>query len=576
MTNVSYKPRQRIGRYELIQEISKGAIGPLWALKFEHEGESLLALGRVVSFGAQAQGDVSPDVSQSAWHATEVDLPGVGRVVDALVEETTLMLVYNYVEAESLWRLERHKTAARVGVSVGVAIRMTLDVLEALRVVHASAQALGSEFGAGGVNQEAIFVGIDGRTQLLDAFIGSALSRRPSVLLEPGRARTAAPEQLRQESLDIRSDVYSVGCILWELLANQRMYLGSGRAIRQRVLAGRIPKLAVGMRAPSVLSEELVEIVGRCIEVEPADRFQTLDELVIALQRVPEQATHDEVGNFVRVLAKKPLDNRRRVTAGCTIANLAQPEGQVMRGWGLQAAPRASSVTVPKPEQVMEYDEATAEEAGEVIKEEQASPATRAPEKQTLLGIPSFVPSSNAPVPPGEGPNAAKPSPKSHVSRRQTLIGNAPPLGLPSASPSNDASAWNTSAGQQGGEPRPGSDASAVPGGSARTLPSVAAHEPDSAMAGVEEISNSFAPQHDYAAYGPNAFSDQFGTPLGHNFDSHTAETINFEEPEDSHPAAPSRRRKLGTLLQPFAWFLAGCTVTLTLGVLLMLLLQSR
>jgi serine/threonine-protein kinase len=99
-----------------------------------------------------------------------------------------------------------------------------------------------------------------------------------------GTPNYLSPEQARGESLDARSDLYSVGALLYELVAGRPPFAGpSPMAIVGAHLSRPPPPLAEV--APGV-SPELAAVVHRALEKRPADRYQTADEMRLALQRV--------------------------------------------------------------------------------------------------------------------------------------------------------------------------------------------------------------------------------------------------------------------------------------------------
>jgi eukaryotic-like serine/threonine-protein kinase len=98
-----------------------------------------------------------------------------------------------------------------------------------------------------------------------------------------GTLRYMSPEQIAGDPLDHRSDIFSLGCALYELLAYLPAYAGSTREIVYRIAVGPVPRLAEIM--PDI-DPRLDAAVGRAMALDPADRFADLDEFQAELARI--------------------------------------------------------------------------------------------------------------------------------------------------------------------------------------------------------------------------------------------------------------------------------------------------
>ena len=92
-----------------------------------------------------------------------------------------------------------------------------------------------------------------------------------------------SPEQVAGDPLDHRSDIFSLGCSLYELLAYVPAYSGSTREIVYRIAVGPVPRLVEVM--PDI-DAQLDAAVGRAMALDPADRFADLDEFQAELARL--------------------------------------------------------------------------------------------------------------------------------------------------------------------------------------------------------------------------------------------------------------------------------------------------
>src|SRR5690606_34532125 len=108
---------------------------------------------------------------------------------------------------------------------------------------------------------------------------------------------------------DIRSNVYSVGVMLWEMLAGKRLYVGSTyTAVTERIQSGQPPRLDAskpvgGDPIPSAVAD----VVARALSSDPAARYASPRELIEAIASAQEPATHEEVAALVDDLAGNTL-----------------------------------------------------------------------------------------------------------------------------------------------------------------------------------------------------------------------------------------------------------------------------
>jgi hypothetical protein len=135
----------------------------------------------------------------------------------------------------------------------------------------------------------------------------NALAELVGALLDDSSARAAvvraraagyaSPEQVRGLRTDGRSDVFLVGCLLYEKLSGTRPFAGATRAERKAsILEHDPPDLAdPPYRRPSALAR----VIARCLEKHPDRRFQSMRELASALRTLETQP----VGGFARMVA---------------------------------------------------------------------------------------------------------------------------------------------------------------------------------------------------------------------------------------------------------------------------------
>jgi serine/threonine-protein kinase len=247
--------------------------------------------------------------------------PNVIQVLDLVETTGESYLVMEYVLGETLAGLV--KSGARCSIPVAVAI--VADALRGLEAAHGAR-------GAGGqplcivhrnVCPENLLVGIDGVTRVLD--FGAALSTTGTRTLLRDAAPNmgyAAPEQLMQQPVDRRADIFSAGVVLWEALTGKRLFRtaesrdafvhGSNRNI--------VPASAFNAEVPRSLDE----VVFRALGWLPEERFETAGEFAEELELAVCPASRADVATYVEKKAAAALKSQRAL-----LSAIDAPSGRI-------------------------------------------------------------------------------------------------------------------------------------------------------------------------------------------------------------------------------------------------------
>jgi len=144
-----------------------------------------------------------------------------------------------------------------------------------------------------------------------------------------------SPEQLRGERLTQRSDVFSAGIVIWELLAMRRLFpADQEKEPGEAVLRGDYPR--VSQYRPDV-PKELDDIVMRALSTDPEGRFASMHELAEAVEAAaPPPANARRIGEWVLELARDALSERKR--------KLARVENWVIDEIPLKSTPFAAEL----------------------------------------------------------------------------------------------------------------------------------------------------------------------------------------------------------------------------------------
>jgi serine/threonine-protein kinase len=419
-----------VGRYELAHELAQSYLGPLHGVYADGgEGGTQAGMLRLVAL-ATLDADARVRLLEAAWQAMEVRDEHVASVIDVVASDGELGVVMEYVEGQTLRSLVGLAGVRRKPMPVAVALRVVKDVLAGVAALHRASADFGEEAVPlyGGLSADSVLVGTDGRAYVLDVAIASVAASVEALGRQADRVAYAAPEQLASPPhADARTDVFTMGVLAWELLSNRRLFMGSDKAVAQKVLAAKIPRLdEVKRLGDSDIPAAALSAVMKALERDPAARFSSIDEMAEALAAT-EGATGPEtaVAEYVASVAEGPLAKTRdafrdptkgtrsaigsRVLAKASAPNRAAPRGEA-KAEPKKELPRAivkpggaAPLKIGSPVAKAAKPSATAN----VLPAPKVQPAKPATRRATMLGV-APAPS---PVAPARSAQEAKPAP---------------------------------------------------------------------------------------------------------------------------------------------------------------------
>jgi eukaryotic-like serine/threonine-protein kinase len=345
-----------LGRYELICEVAKGQLGPLWAAHATGSEGAPPVLIRRVSTAAPTTPDEIDTLSEGAWWMLEVQDTGIAHGVDVVKTEGELGVVTEYSEGEVLRSLLRLASFKRKPVSAAVGVRIGMDILEALDQALAQAAPMSNGqqgFCCGGLVPDSVLVGRDGHTRLLDIGVLGPASRVGPIARHPEMAAYSAPEVLASaESADIRANVYSVGVMLWEMFSGKRLFVGSThQAVTEKVKAGGVQRLdSTKPVGGDVIPTSVADVVQKALDPDPAARYGSPKEMIDALSAAGEPADASAVSALVEDLAGNTLASRRKLVEKALHSKPAPvPKASVVVSQAARPAEAKSPADMPPP-----------------------------------------------------------------------------------------------------------------------------------------------------------------------------------------------------------------------------------
>ncbi len=252
----------RLGAYELIRPLGHGGMAEVWlARRADGAFEREVAL-KIPRVGHMAEGMIERFSRECRILAT-LETPGIARLYDAGVDAGVPYIAMEYVAGEHI-----NKWCDSRGLAAPARIALFLQVLEAVGQAHAQ-NVIHRD-----LKPSNILVNAQGEVRLLDFGVARLLMTETdgaSLTRTYGRALTpeyASPEMLRGEPIDARTDIYSAGVVLFELLA------GTRPGTRTTASTQALDKLSAGLR----------EVLTKALAPTPEDRYVDAAAFAAALR----------------------------------------------------------------------------------------------------------------------------------------------------------------------------------------------------------------------------------------------------------------------------------------------------
>ncbi|HVN02938.1 MAG TPA: serine/threonine-protein kinase [Bryobacteraceae bacterium] len=301
--------RRKVGKYEILRKLGRGGMADVY-LAQDPEIEHMVAL-KIIEQGPDpdCRETIEAERRGSELQAklAEVD-SRVVKIFDAGDMDGYFGVAMEYVEGEDLSELMRHGPApVDDAVDIALAICQTLHNAHTLEVTIDGKQCRGIVHGD--IKPKNIRIDNENRVRVLDFGIAKALSlSRRLTRNEFGSVPYASPERLDSGQVNIMSDLWSLGVLLYEMVAGSQPYQAESTERLERMIRARIP----APPAPDPCPEPLRRILLKSMDPDPGRRYQSAADLAADLAAF-------RAGAAVSAEVKEDLDATRR-TFGRTAA----------------------------------------------------------------------------------------------------------------------------------------------------------------------------------------------------------------------------------------------------------------
>jgi serine/threonine protein kinase len=289
---MSLEPGSVIGPYRILETLGVGGMGEVYRAR-DTRLERDVAL-KVILPGKTADPERRKRFVQEARSASSLNHPGIVAIYD--IGEANGM---DYIAMELVRGATLDARIPRKGMRPAQALPVAIQIADALAAAHA----------AGIVHRDLkpgnVMIGEDGRVKLLDFGLAKLVAQGPLGDLEgagtlsasaPRTAKGAivgtvsymAPEQAEGKAVDARSDIFSFGAILYEMITGERAFKSDTTLSTLSSILKEDPK-----RIGTIVNDvppELERVISRCLRKDPERRWQGMRDIKVALEELKEES----------------------------------------------------------------------------------------------------------------------------------------------------------------------------------------------------------------------------------------------------------------------------------------------
>ncbi len=328
----------RVGPYAVQSQIGAGGMGEVYRARDTRLGRDVALKILPESFNHDS--DRLRRFEQEAQAVAALNHPNIVAIFDVGDRDEGPFLVSELLEGESLRAaLERGPLPQRKAIEYAVQIANGLAAAHDKGIVHRD------------LKPDNIFVCRDGRVKILDFGVaklaaggngepdGATLTiSRTAAGVVVGTASYMAPEQVRSEPVDARTDMFALGTVLFEMLTGKRAFQRNTTAETMTAILKEDPPEITETKPP--ITPGLERIIRRCIEKAPERRFQSAKDLAFALESLSQTSTANNTAAKAAIASANARSRGKQMATACAIVVAAA--ALVAAGWwfaGARSAP---------------------------------------------------------------------------------------------------------------------------------------------------------------------------------------------------------------------------------------------
>jgi eukaryotic-like serine/threonine-protein kinase len=265
--------KRQIGRYEILEEIGRGAMGVVFKGRDPLIGRAVAV--KTITAGVAESADLLERFYREARAAGGLQHPNIVTIYEMAESEGAPFIAMEYLQGESLEKLIARKPALPLATKIDYVVQAcrALDYAHRRGVIHRD------------IKPANIVITTDGMVKVVDfgiARIADASKTQTGMLL--GTLAYMSPEQLRGQHADARCDIWALGVVLYELISYRRPFTGENHAaLLLNILQNEPPSIRQLLTDCPI---QLQTVVSRALRKDDKERYPTMEALLNDLLNV--------------------------------------------------------------------------------------------------------------------------------------------------------------------------------------------------------------------------------------------------------------------------------------------------
>jgi serine/threonine protein kinase/Tfp pilus assembly protein PilF len=301
-----------ISHYRIIEKLGRGGMGEIYLAEDKQLGRKVAI--KFLPAEVATNENARQRLLREAQTAATLDHPNICAIYEVGQEGGYSFIVLQYIEGETLAaRLKRQLPELREALAIAAQVADALNEAHARGIIHRD------------IKPENIMLTTRGQVKVLD--FGLAKTVRDPGMVEPdaetgtllsipgmmiGTVPYMSPEQVRGEDLDCRSDIFSFGIVLYELLSGRRPFEAKSTAeVISAILTREPPAINRSSLGHSGSTEE--RLIRKCLQKDAAQRYQTMGDLISDLAQIRREYESGQVNPVSDAL---PVKEKRAIPHG--------------------------------------------------------------------------------------------------------------------------------------------------------------------------------------------------------------------------------------------------------------------